>query len=106
MQATLIEKPSFSSTDNTLKAGYTYFDPIAGSPMKLTLELGRDGENARLSAAVSRTGSGGDKAARFVVLYANASSAWAPARTPRSCTIARTTGASSRVTCSPVTGIR
>ncbi|MBZ0135453.1 MAG: FHA domain-containing protein [Planctomycetes bacterium] len=79
VQSHLIEKPSFVVGDNTLKAAYTYFDPIAASPMKLNLELGRGDNRARLTGSVSRTGSGGEKAARFVVLYADVTPAWAPA---------------------------
>lgn len=79
VQTNLIEKPSFSSTDNTLKASYVYFDPVAAASMKLNLELGRKDNRARISASVSPTGSGGEKAARYVVLYAGVTPVWAPA---------------------------
>ena len=79
VQSNLVEKPTYSATDNTLKAAYTYFDPIAAAKMKLNLELGRKDNGARLLASVSPTGSGGESGARYVVLYAGVSPAWAPA---------------------------
>lgn len=79
VQSNLVEKPVLSTSENTLKVGYVYFDPLAGATMKVTLELGRKDSHARLSASVSPTGASGAAGARVVVLYGEAGPAWAPA---------------------------
>lgn len=81
---TLVEMPAFNSSDNRLYVKYVYFDPIAGAPFSLNVELGSNDGGAQLKASVSPTGStGADKGARNISLHILATPAWAPAELVR-----------------------
>lgn len=75
----LVEAPSLAVAGNEIQGSFHYFDPLAGSDIKLILTLGGKDAGATFSARLEPTATSDmSKASRFVSFSALAMPAWAP----------------------------
>lgn len=75
----LLSPPVLGVSGNEIQASFHYFDPLAGSDVKLILALGGKDAGGTFSARLEPTASSDmSKASRFVSFSAFATAAWAP----------------------------